>query len=1421
MPVPDHSATLTVTPFVGRGAELRTLDDALARVTVQGNAELVLLAGPAGSGKSTLVDRLAQRAEQAGASFAGGKSDQQLRDIPYAPITDALRTLTMAALGRDEEVLAPLRARLVEVLAGQGRGVAEIFPEIDHLIGRTAPLSRVPAKQAQQRVHIALLNTFSAFAEAGFPLVLFIDDLQWADADTLAWLKAYTVNPPSHVLLLGAYRDQDHQAASQAFDWLVHADRWNPVQVTRIAVAPLSAQDVCDLTAAVLNDRVNAVSELGQTLHRVTAGNPFFARQLLLTLMDDGVLSFDAASGHWQWNTADVMDARYSASVVQLMVTRLERFSEAGRRLLGQMACVGLRSADTLLARIADLPVANVATQLQPLVDAGLLRHECGVYVFAHDRVLESAYAMTTPAQRPQAHARIATLMAELWAAQLGDYAFEIANQIERADGVALSLVQRTVFVRVLTLAGRRAKEAAAVQQAAHYVGAACQLMQRNWWTTQYPLAYDVSLLRCECLLAQADFATAAREIGALLARDLPPVDKAAVHRLKATLQTLRSDYEGAIGAALAGLSLLDVPLTRAPSTDAQRDAYDIVQRKLAGRPIASLGHTPVTRNRRVQTVMGLLSTLISSFFVDDGIRFTHLAKMVELTLDHGATPESAYGLSWYGVFIAAQYEDYEDGLSYGLAGMALAEHHGFEAERIATLVAVDQVCPWTQPLSVALGHAHTAVSLGRASGDLGMACYASNHIVSDLLFMGEQLRLVEEEIERGLALTRLIQYVDIELLLKAQHGFTRRLLGTPLYVGDEPASEQARRTHSESTRFWIWLYDGMASFYFHDYAAAVDSLSRAAALKSSVISHINTADCHLYLALATARAPGATADPDATIAALLPHRARFVKWSRLNPATFRSKLQLIDAELARLRKQPLVALQSLEASGDGAGAAGFVHEQALAHEMAAGLCQANGLLSAARQHVRLAHASYRRWGAVKKAEQVLATHSALLALHADPPEPAERDGATGAADWTIGVRASQLISSEVVLDRLVETLMTNMMEYADAQYGLLLLVRGGAPLIEASARRMGDTCAVTLGSAAPTADALPLTVLNSVLRSHQTLVLADAVVDAPSIHAAMAATRPLRSVLCLPLIRGGMLLGVLYLENNGGPNVFDAGRTAALELLAPHAAISLEMAGLYAQLVDENHRRAQAEMNLRMARSDLARTSHLTVMGGLAASIAHEVNQPLTAIVTSVGASLRWLNRPVPDINEARESLNHIKNNGLRAAEIIRALRSLAKQAPAALAPVRVDDTLGDVLTLTQMEMDAQHVRLLTRLDSDAALVEADRTQLQQVVLNLVTNAIDAMHATPQAQRQLIVSSRLEGDMVEVSVEDRGPGIAADDLGRIFDPFFTTKAQGMGMGLAICRSIIEAHGGTLDAQPLTPCGTRFSFRLERLRTAN
>ncbi|MCG5258629.1 GAF domain-containing protein [Cupriavidus gilardii] len=1436
----------------GRETEMALLSQAWSRVSESGKSELVLIAGAAGAGKSALVGWLGREAGLDAVRFATGKSDQLQREIPYSPVVQAVRALTMALLGQDEAALAPVRQRWLAGLAGQGRAVAELVPEVEHVIGATAPLSDVPVAQARTRVDTAMLRTFAAFGEAGRPLVLFIDDLQWADASTIGLLEAFAAQPPDHVLLIGAYREsraaqEPGAGIIERLAGLLQPARSGttiaatppattaPMAVSRIEIKPLALAELTELVAAALDEPPARVAELARAVRAKTGGNPFFTYQLLRTLIDEGMLAYDGAAARWQWSEADLLGLRYTDSVIDLMIRRFARLPTAGTLLLQQLACVGIRCGEGLLARIVGICPLQIGQRLRPFVEAGLLDRLPEGYAFRHDRVLESAYSMIAPEERPAMHAHIAASMIEHWQEELPDYAFEICNQIERAGDYPLTGQQRAAFIHVAIVAGRRAKSAAAIDQATRYTDAAFRLMPASWWSSHegphgrvddrspYALAYAASVLRCECLLARADLDGARREIDALLMRELRPIDRAAVHRLEAILLTVRCDYEGAINAALSGLALLDVRLQRDPARTHHRAAYDAVRAALGERAIADLGALPTTEDPRIRTAMGLLSTLISSLFVSDGISFLHAAKMVELTLEHGATPESAYGLSWFGVFVASLYDEYDDGLAYGLAALALIERHGYEAERIATLVALDQVSAWTRPLAHALEYAQRAVALGRASGDIGMACYACNHIASDLLAMGEHLRLVKEEIERGIELTRLVQYRDIELILQAQSHFAHRLCaGADAMAQDGPApaartsvDERLRLSNSLPTRFWIWLYDGMAAAYLHDWEHASRSLSQAETLIWSAPAHINVADCRLYLALACARGPQALRDRDGAIAALGGHRERFARWASLNALTFHNKLSLLDGEIARLRGDPLAALVCYERSANAAAAAGFVHEQALANELAAMLCEAHGLHTAARQHYGGALACYRRWGADHKAARLAARHPDLDAerdgqMHAVAPSGSAR----ARPARSLRLDAAHAMSGEVVMDRLIEALMTHVVVHAGAQYGVLLLMHGERPMIEASGRVADGRVSVTLGTVSPTQWALPLTVLNTVLRTQQTLALADAVAEAPSVRERAGTVGPLRSVLCVPLIRGGSLIGAFYLENNLAPGVFDADRIAELEVLAPQVAISLETARLYEQLIDENTRRLTAEMNLRTARAELARTSHLTVMGTLAASIAHEVNQPLTAIVASVDASLRWLKRPAPELGEVAEGLAHIKQNGLRAADIIRALRSLAKQAPAVLAELQPDDVVREVLDMVRMDVDEHDVRVVVRLEAGPATVEGDRIQLQQVVLNLITNALDAMADTPVQARELTVTSWREHAEVVVSVRDRGEGVAADAADRIFDPFFTTKASGMGMGLAICRSIVEAHGGTLQARRAGQGGSEFVFRL-------
>ncbi|WP_341990854.1 AAA family ATPase [Azorhizobium sp. AG788] len=1403
----------------GRAAETQTLADAFRRVVDSGQSEIAFLSGAAGAGKSKLVEGVARIIGSAEAQFAAGKSDQMQRDIPYAPIAQAIRSLAARLLAGDPAELNAAREGMLARLAGQGEMIAELVPEMELIIGRSAPLADGPMQQAQTRVHRAIQQTISAFVDEGTPLILFLDDLQWADDSTIAFLKTFAADPPRNVLLVAAYRDQEagHLVGPGG---VLPALRRSALDVTDIEVGALSVSDVAQMIARGMNDEEANVAPLARAVYEKTAGNPFFVNQLLRTLVDDNVILYAADRRSWTWDGAEVARYDHADNVIDLMVRRLERLPEDGRDILRHLACIGPRCDEALLSLVTGIGPDQIRRKAQPLFEAGLLLRDGAGYIFSHDRILEAAYALTAPAERPHAHARIARIMADIWQDQVYDFAFEIANQIERAAKTELTPSVRVSFVMALITAARRAKNSAAIDQASNYLVIARGLSDESWWSDHYAVAYALKKLQCECLIAQAQLGDASRETDLLLTHATSNIDKAAAYRLKATLHTLRSDYEGAIIAALAGLDLLGIHLGREPSRAQLDQAYEAVRAALAGRTISELGQLATTDNTEAEAAMALLSTLIASFFLNDGLSFLHLAKIVELTLQHGSTPASAYGLAWFGVFIASLYSAYEDGFAYGQAALKLVERHRYQAERTAALVAMDQVSPWTQPLSYALTHAREAVAAGYVMGDLGMACYACNHIVSDLLVMGVPLGLVEQEIEHGLALTRQIQYKDIEIIIDSQKQHVRSLIEA--YTKHDYRRNYHRVTkdnqiHVESdsspTIFWTHLYAGMTATFYRDFDDASLRLMTAYELSWSTPAHINVCDCYLFSVLASAHDSDASTNALGAIDKISARREKIAEWSALNPATFRNKLLFVDAELARLRGNGLLALKCYEQSASAAATGGFIHEQALAHEFAGMLCEANGLQLSGQQHFRSAHDCYRRWGATGKVRHLEALHPFLTSEPVQDTATSANGGQI-ALDMEIGMKTAQALSEETTLDRLLETLMSNMIVHAGAQYGLLLLMREGKPVIEAVGRIVGSDVIVDIAQSAPTARSIPISVLNSVVKSKQPLSLADAQTDAPEIHRAGLAERSVRSLLCLPLMRHGVLIGILYLENNLAPGVFSASRISMIEILAPQAAISIETARLYSELVAENARRAQTETALRNARADLARTSNLTIMGTLAASIAHEINQPLASMVSHAGAGLRWLKRETPDISEAIQGLESIQKVGLGAAEIVRALRALAKQAPAELQPTLMDKLISNVLRLTEAEILEHEVRVTTDLAVDPTPVFADPVQLQQVILNLVTNAVDAMTLVPVERRELTITSRLEDMNIVVSVRDNGSGITPDAQKRIFEAFYTTKSKGMGMGLAICRSIMQAHSGSLDVSSAEGGGTTFVFKL-------
>lgn len=1381
----------------GRAEELEHLCAALERVARGGTFEAVFVTGESGAGKSVLVSHLRHLPGPSQPGFLVGKCDQLQQDVPYGPFVQVLRTLMTGVLSASAPTVERMRTRLTAELAGYGRLLVDLVPEAAFIVGDGAALPEVPVALTQARNARIIQQTLLAFVEERTPLVLFLDDLQWADGASLALVRMLLSEKPAHLLLVCAWRDDDRTNAALALPGDARKAGLDPVA---ISLRPLTLSGTQDLMSDALGLPIPEVAPLAELVHVKTGGNAFFIGQFLHTLVDEKVLAFDPAARRWRWDAARI-GSRHN--VVEFMVRRLVALPAERRELLRLLACAGGNASEPLLALVAQRSMADLTSIAHALLEAGLLVRRDGAVALSHDRVLEAAYALTPEADRPREHARIARLMVLAHGERITDRAFEVAAQIERADLSDLTEEERLAFVRVLLIAAQRARRAGGVDRAFGHCRTARSILPSTWRESHPDLVFDLELLHCECLLALALVDDALAAIEVLLLYADRPVALAGAYRLKAFAHTVRSDYDGAIDAALAGLSLLGMDLPRSPARAELDAAYAHCRARVTPGVLHRLAELPEVQDPKIRAALSLLSALISSQFVDNHLRMLHCLKIVELTLDHGTAPETAYGFAWFGVLSAHYYGAYEEGFACANAARDLVQRDGYEGQRTAVLLALDQVSVWTQPLRFALDRAREAAQVGHAAGDLGMACYARNHIGSNLLAIGETLDAASCEIADGLAFTRRVGYRDIESIIEAQQAFA-----TALTTGKRRSAGGEGQAHivSKSTLFWVHMYDGIAAFALGSREEAVALLHRACTLSRAAPAHIDVALCALFHALALAHArPRAEAE-----AQLARSRETFARWARLNPLTFAGKHLLLEAETARLAGAYMAALGLYEQAARAAAQACLPHDEALAHELAARCSLSQGLSTTANAHLRAALAAYERWGASGKAHHLAEEFALLLADRNPAPTALAED--QGALDLAVVARASQALSEEIVLDRVIDRLMKDMIVHAGAQSGILLMMQGDAAAVEASARVSGGEVVVDLHSGSPVAGALPLSVLNTVMRTKRSVVRADAYAEDPRLREGGPADREIRSLMCLPLIKRGTLVGILYLENNLAAGVFAPARTAMLEILAPQAAISLDAARLYKELADENERRARTELALRQARADLARISQMTVLGGLAASIAHEINQPLASIVSHADASVRWLNRPQPDLAEATASVEAIRAAGMRAAGIVRSMRALAKQAPPVFSQVIIEDLVEEVLRLASTELETHDVQVEKRLSGQSGIVAADAVQLQQVVFNLVNNGIEAMGQTPRGHRRLHVTTGREADRVTLSICDTGPGMTDDVRRRIFEPFFTTKGTGMGMGLAICKSIMEAHAGTLSVQ--SEAGGGCCFRL-------
>jgi predicted ATPase/signal transduction histidine kinase len=1431
----------------GRSVEVSSLMADFERVS-SGGRGLVLVAGPPGVGKSALVAEVNKPITEKRGYYVAGKFEQYRRNTPYWAFTQAFGALAELLLSEPEEVLRAERERILAAVGGNGAVLIEVMPGLEKVIGRQPEAPGQEGRESRNRLNLTFENFVRALATAAHPLVIFIDDWQWADLSSLELLKALLRSDAiSHFLLIGAYRDSE---VDRAHPWAVTVGYLvsTGVPVRTIVLDGLTPADVGRIVKESTRGPDAEVEELSAFIHGKTMGNPFFTRLYLHNLLEEGLLSFNAEAGCWSWNMERLRKEKGAEDPMDLVAARLRRLQPPALNLLRLASCVGSQFDLQTLALISRKDAADCLALLQGALSAGLviplnrfhLTPETASYArfaFLHDRVQHAAYEQIPFGQRREVHLEIGRLL--LSDAEAGDpdkRIFDIVRHYERAGPLVTDGKERLRLVELNLRAADLAKRAAAFNCEQAFLEAAFSLTPVEAWDDRYEW-----MLRLHSRLALAYSLTGAedrleRTCRIVETRAREKADTAAATQARILAHLYRGNFTPAIDLGLSFMQSMGVPIERGLSAEEaqerlKRGAEWMTEERIRG--LAGLPEAPADIGAVFEVAAALNGP---TYNTDMPLCFTLVSTLARMCLEKGLTPWAPVSLIVFALLIGAALHDVPK--AHLLAEVTLKIFR----ERFYS----DALVPF---FNVSTGgfithrHSHLRNTLpelaegmekGLSSGSFQFVGYCAWWYSWHQLFLGHPLAKVAEVCLNAMDTCRRVQMERFRdwcaLIRQLVLNLQGRSLTPWVPDGEEYLLKEmkARATElgdfAEVFRikfFTAWLH------YLFDRAEAAELFRDAESYLLYGVGLYLVPLFYFYDTLANAAACSRLDGKGQSSARERMDRniKEFEVWVRHAPMNHLHKLDLMEAEKARIEGRNWDSVSSYIKAVKGAAENGFVNDEALANELFAGFWKQKGYAEQAAFHARKAQALYARWGAEAKA----ASLEASIERGADPVLPAGEEaaasGVSGQGGLAYLLNAARNLSGALDFGDLLAGMTRILLELQGAQRVLILLRFEKGWFIEAEGRADREFSVKRMHAALAADSPLSLNLFNSVVRSGEAAVVADASEDSRLAGDASILSRGVRSILCAPVTYKGRTGMALYMENSLTSCAFGDATLSMIKLLSGQMAVSLENALRLSGIEELAARRGAelAEARLRAEKAARAKSAFLAGMG-------RELRSPLNTLLGYAQLMERGSENGRQSLSEdQRRNIEIIRRNGERLLLLITNILDFSKVEAGQLVSSPVDfDVRGLFEELRgAFESRAEAKRLWLRFESGSSVprsLRADESRLRQILSNLVDRAIEKTEAggiTVRAQavsRNRTPSAAQESHTVlEFSVSDTGPGLASAEINRLFEPPSEAPTPGQAdfdIGLFVCLHYARLLGGELAVQSREGRGTVFRFNV-------
>jgi diguanylate cyclase (GGDEF)-like protein len=1237
----DHNGRFLVPQTLyGREDAIAALLAAFER-SAGGGSEMVLVAGDPGIGKSALVNEVHKPMVARRGSFLAGKFDQFQRDLPYAPLIQAFQGRVHALLAEPEEVLLEWAGKLRDAL-GSGLGVmVELIPQLALIVGPAEAASSLAPEQAEHRLGRVFPRFVDVFAGAAHPLVLFLDDLQWADAATLRMIEQIMDargedDRRGHLLIIGAYRDKEVDARHPLAGLRDKLGACG-VRLSTLALGPLSEPQVTQMVAATVRVPADACAPLARLCFRKTAGNPFFLNQFLASIHEAGHLRYRPADDCWDWDLAAIEQADYTDNVVELLLDKIRRLPAATQHLLQLAASIGNRFALDTLALAVERPAWSTQQDLWPALDAGLIQpldgrykyidvdaRDTGVgYRFLHDRVQQAAYLIADADARAANHLRIGRLwLRDADAQQLDARLFEIVEQLNAGRALVTDAGERLRLAELNLRAGARARRAAAFQAMREHMHAGLGLLPPDAWQGHPGLWLDLQLGAAEAAYLCGQFDAAEAIYPMVRARSRTALEQVRCIAVQAHQYQLQGRLLDAIAVLREGLALLgfDIPHDAAGRNALFDVLYEDVRGLLGARSPGELLAAAEMEDPVAVAAMRLMHGLwMAGYYAgQQDISGLMVLMTTRLSIQKGTSDVSAIAYVAYAFFVMQGSGNAALGYRFGAMALALARSRASLQARTQTgLMFAAMVSHWTQPLRRSEAIYEEAFGWALEIGDYVQVGVVAAVRATDRIILGDYLPDLMQAIERDLALMRANgQQAMADCCVAAGIQPIKSLMGlTPGSDSyDDAAFSEARflEQYGQSRLFHAYFLHGkIRNAYLFDAGDAEALAGQLGVITQIMRGQAKVTESTFYAALILLRGlrrdPG-RADAAGVLAQIDALQANLAGWAEQGPDDIRAKHLLVQAELARYRQDLPLAVHRYQQAIDAAGLAGYLNVQALGNELCGECWLEQGQPRVAAVFVKDAIARYVQWGAEGKAALLRARHGSMLSrIEGRMTQSHAGTHGAKALDLASLLKATQILSNEVGLRNVLQRLIAIVRENAGAQVARLLLLSDGVCRLEASighdeGQDHGDAVAVLqsrqLDLDAASDPDFPLSVLRYVIRSGQE-VIEDDIADASrfSDDPYVRQQRP-RALMCLPIRHGGRVEGVLYLENRLAEASFTEERVEFLRMLGAQAMTSIASARLHDSL---EQRVAERTAQLEDANRRLATLSTTDGLTGLA----------------------------------------------------------------------------------------------------------------------------------------------------------------------------------------------------------------------------